>query len=188
MASEDREDEAVVRQAHDALCRSDNRVARLNTFDLCIETYLRRDVTYRIHAGAVLLALVRLAATTGQWPGIIAGCRLAAHEKFRETRRSSPESLAREFSRGFSRYRNTAHLQAAAIHGSPGIAEIELSPADLTRFLARARGFEMFMDRNVHGPRQNWSPWRVPTAIRPETRIEVQRLGTEQLAWAGAGR
>lgn len=70
------------------------------------------------------------------------------------------------------------------VYRDPSIEKIENSPTDFERFLARARGFEIFIDTNVAGGEFKWSPWRVPKSIAPVTKLDIDPLTQQERAIA----
>lgn len=187
MSYQDAEEDAVVQQLYETLSNAKNNSEKLNTFEAVIEKrQIRQNLRQRWFAGLTVLELVRLAATTGNAPTASQGIRLVAFNQHRlEGRRATGESLEREVRKGFSQYRNTAHLQAAIIVADPSVSDIEISEEYMVAFLARARGLEVFIDNNVAQGDFRWQPWRVPTTINPLFSIKIRRLSTEERAAAG---
>lgn len=98
MGSPDREDEDVIRQVYEAMCRSDNTQSELDSLGQTIERHhIRQKLSERLAAGQVVLELVRIAATTGKPPSEAKAVRLAAHNYHQTFRKSSQESLERNF-------------------------------------------------------------------------------------------
>lgn len=181
MGADDNEDDTVVRQIYTAMLQANNLDKSLNRFEQSIEKrHVRGDLRLRLFAGQTLLEMIRISATTRRAPSATQAIRLTAKNQLSFTKKSSTESLEREIRRGFSSFRNTAHFQAAMVIGDPSVEEIEGSEEETTRFLARARGLELFVDSNVTGPNFKWIPWRVPTKIAPETKIELPSLNEEE--------
>lgn len=186
MGSSDREDENVIRQVYETMCRSDNTQSKLDSLGQTIERhYVSKNLRERLAAGQVVLELVRIAATTGKPPTVAKALRLAAHNDHQTFRRSSQESLERNFRRGFSLFRNTAHLQAAMVFEEPSVLEVEGSPEKTEEFLSRARGFERFIDNNLSGNTFKWDPWRVPPQISIGSDIRVIPLTEQELRVIG---
>jgi len=186
MGSEDGEEEGVVRQVYEVMCRSDGTRTELDSFGKTVERHhIRQKLSERLAAAHVVLELVRIAATTGKPPSEAKALRLAAFNHHKTFRKSSLESLERNFRRGFSAYRNTAHLQAAMVLQEPSILAIEGSVENTVRFLSRARGLERFMDNNLAGGSFKWSPWRVPPRIPITSDISVKRLTIHELMLIG---
>jgi hypothetical protein len=139
---------------------------RFSSFEKDIEArQVRKNMQLRLFAGQAILELVRIAATTHKPPSAAQGIRLAAFNHQRTFKRSSVESLEREVRRGLTKYRSTAHLQAAMVLGDPSVADMEASPEGTKRFLARARGLETFVDNSVVSDSFEWNPWRVPVRV-----------------------
>jgi len=139
----------------------------------------------RIFAGLVVLELVRIAAATLKPPSMAQAIRLVSFNQYREIRTSSVENLEREVRRGFAQCRNTAHLHAAAIYNDPNVSEIENCGMNTLRFLARARGLEDFIDKNIAGGSFKWTPWRVPASVDPITKIQFMTLSDVERSAAG---
>ncbi len=159
----------------------------LRGLEVAIEkNYVRGDMRLRLHAAQTLLELVRIAATRLKPASVKQAKKLVAFNQHKATSRSSPESLEREVERGFSMFRHTAHLQAAMVLGNPRVDEIENSPENTKRFLARARGLETFIDNNVAGQFFKWNPWRVPTHIEENFEIFLKPLGSGPIDFASA--
>jgi hypothetical protein len=183
MGYEDAADEQVVHQIHDAMVRANNSVASLNAFEQdIVNHHLRRAMRLRLFSGQVLLELVRIAATNNAPPSVAQGIRLAAFNEYRAKASSSEEGLNREVRRGFSKFKGTAHLQAAMVLADPSVGDIETSEEHMTRYLARARGLEIFIDNSVVSKSFSWSPWRVPTCIKPNFEINIKRLTPQEQA------
>jgi hypothetical protein len=181
MGCEDDEDEAVVIQIYEAMVRANKSEPTLNSFEQgLVNRHVRRDVRLRCFAGEVLLEMIRIAQATRQPPSQAQAVRLAAHNHYQAFRRSSPKGLEREVRRGFSKFRNTAHLQAAMVLAEPSVVEMENDEPATGRFLARARGFELFVDRNVAGAHLKWNPWRIPPCVHPTTAITLTPLTQDE--------
>lgn len=186
MDSADRADENVVSQVYEAMCRSNNSRARLDAFGQTIEKHhISKNLTERLWAGQVLLEMVRIAATTQKSPSQAKAVQLAAFNHHRVFSRSSAEVLQRNVRRGFTNFRNTAHLQAVLVLQDPDISEIEGSMEQTVRFLSRARGLERFVDSHVAGRHFEWSPWRVPARIPIQSKILVNKLSNQELKVIG---
>jgi len=181
MAVPDTEVDYVVVQIYDTVKRADNSSPLLNSFESDIEKrQIGRSLRLRIFAGQVVLEMVRIAASISKSPSAAQAITLASLNHHRASGRSSPEDLRREVKRGFSEYRNTAHLQAALVLAKPRIDEIEESRDALERFLGRARGFEYFFDTNVAHDGLPWTPWRIPKDIMPIFELDVPPLSREE--------
>lgn len=181
MGYEDNADEQVVHQLHDAMVRADNTVPSLNAFEQDIaKRHLNRELRLRLFAGQTLLELVRIATTNNEPPSASQGIRLAAFNQHRAKGRSSADDLKREVRKGFTAFRGTAHLQAAMVLADPSVGDIETSEDHMIRYLARARGFEIFIDNNVVSKPFNWNPWRVPACIEPNFDINFKRLTQQE--------
>ncbi|WP_161630533.1 hypothetical protein [Gemmobacter nectariphilus] len=177
MGYEDNADEQVVHQLHDAMVRADNTVPSLNAFEQDIaKRHLNRELRLRLFAGQTLLELVRIARTNNEPPSAAQGIRLAAFNQHRAKGRSSADDLKREVRKGFTAFRGTAHLQAAMVLADPSVGDIETSEDHLIRYLARARGLEIFIDNYVVSKSFKWNPWRVPACIDPNFYININRL------------
>jgi hypothetical protein len=185
MGTPDKEGAATVQQIYSAMLGSNPSVRELNDFELGIQKrHIGKDVRQRVYAGEVLLELVRLAGSTGRPPRANQAYRLAAFHEQELKPNTTTDTLERSIRKGFSDYRNTSHLQAAMVLRDPPLEEIENSPENTVRFLARARGFEMFIDANVAGPDFKWDPWRVPKNIAPATQIDIDTLTHQERAIA----
>jgi hypothetical protein len=187
MSYEDKHDDSVVHQLYEAMCRGRNTFEDLNVFEADLEKrQLRRQLRHRLFAGSTVLELIRIAADTGKPPTATQAMQLVAFNQKREEKTgTSLESVLRDVRRGFSAYRNTAHLQATMIMANPSVSAIELSETHFLEFLARARGLEHFLDTNVFTRQQKWNPWRVPTRVNPIWDIVTKRLSAEERAAAG---
>lgn len=189
MGAPDSEDEEVIRQVHEAMCRSDNSRENLDSFGKNLErNHIRKNVRERVMAGEVVLEMVRITATTQRPPSENKSIRLAAANHLKKFQRSSEPSLARDFRRGFSNFRNTAHLQAAMVLGAPNIADVECSLSNLVQFLARARALEHFIDNNLTSTNFKWSPWRIPPRIPANFKINLVSLTDQELRMIGEVR
>jgi hypothetical protein len=187
MGYEDDVGDDVVDRLHDFMSRSKNDAPALNELERDVEKrHVRRQLRLRHFAGQTLLGLVRIAATTGQSPSEGQAIRLCAvNQKLIDMRRTKTESLEREIRRGFSMYRNTAHLQAAMIVADPSVCDMENSEEHTRNFLARARGLEIFVDANVAGKDFKWNPWRIPPVIAANFNISVEALSDEERKASG---
>ena len=177
----------VADQLYRMLISADNTSAILNVLEFTVEELeVQRNLRPRLFAGSTVLELVRIAATTGRSPSVNQAISLVAFNKgLQEKGKAQPDSLKRQVRKGFSDYRNTAHLQAAMILGSPGIDEIETSEFQTKAFLSRARGLELFLDANVVSKDLKWHPWRVPPEIEPNFDVIVRKLSAAECAAAG---
>lgn len=153
---------------HRMMLTADDSRPELNLIENDLhKRHIARKLRLRNFAGCVVGELFRMSITPGIQPSTTAAVRLAAHSQHQATGRVTtlPESLEREFKRGFSLYRDTSHLHAAALLNNPGISDIELSEPGLLGFLSRARAFENFLDGVLRGPGTKWDPWRVPPEL-----------------------
>ncbi|WP_366194602.1 hypothetical protein [Meridianimarinicoccus marinus] len=177
MGADDKQDTGVVWQIYNAMCGADESSLSLNDFEKNIEKwFIRKNIRHRVYAGHVLLEMVRISATTSRPPKVAEGVRLAASRTHEFKNSASYETHADEADKGFSKFRSTAHLQAAMVVADPSIAEVERSHTDMVRFLARARGFELFIDNSFANTRFKWDPWRVPACVPAETKFDLIRL------------
>lgn len=186
MGSEDRDDENVVSQVYEAMCRSNNTRPRLDNFGLTIEkNHISRNLRERLWAGQVLLEMVRITATTRKPPSQTKAIRLAIFNHSRTLRIPLAESFERNVRRACSSYRDTIHLQASMVIQDPSVEEIEGSLENTVRFLSRARGLERFIDNYVAGGLFEWSPWRVPMRIPVTSHITIEKLSKQELKIIG---
>lgn len=187
MGVRDSENDDVALQVYQAMCRSDNTTSTLSSFDQIIEKgQVRRDIHRRVMAGEVVLEMARIAASTSGPPTLAKAVDLAVFNHHREFSKSSPESLERVFRRGFSQYRNTAHLQATLVEARYGV-DFESSLEETIVFLSRARAFELFIDNQVVKKVFRWSPWRVPTSVPIHPEFNAPPLSEEERAVIGEG-
>lgn len=181
MDASDKVEDAVVEQVYQTMRLSTNDSSELNSFEQTIERrHVRKNIKYRVFAGQVLLGIVRISASTNQPTSLAKAIQLSAFNQYKFSKKSTTENYAREARKGFSDFRNTAHLQAAMVYRDPAIDDIEGSEHHTTRFLSRARGFELFIDNNLGSPSFKWDPWRVPGHIPYETAIELPQLTAEE--------
>lgn len=183
MAYADRDGDEVVAQLHETMRSAHNLREALNPFEADIsDRHVARHKRPRALAGSVVLELGRIVATPGVRPSIKAAIQLVAiGQKEFDRKRAQLASIVREVEKGFSDYRNTAHLQAAAIRARPSLETIECSEPGTIRFLSQARGFEMLLDEWLSEGRTKWHPWRVPpevpaTSDIPQPRLEQQEI------------
>jgi hypothetical protein len=185
MAYADNEDEAAVWQLYDFMRRYPTE--QITVLEKDIESrHVRHNLRLRLFAGSVVREIIRIAAA-GRAPNTKAAIRLAAHHHYARFNVSSPKHLEREVKRGFSDYRNTAHLQAAWLLLCQDF-ETETSKSDggTMRLLGRARAIEIFIDNNLAKPGFKWHPWRVPELVEPEFRLGVERLTQNDLLLVGS--
>lgn len=183
MGTADTEDQQVVMQIFQAMRDADNTRVALNTFESGIEKrHVRNDVALRVAAGQVMLEMVRISATTMMPPSVKKAVALVAHNTYRHVNRSSVATFERQARKGFSDYRNTAHLQAAALLPGTGYADFEDNEDATKLFLGKARALETFFDDNVAGGDIKWHPWRVPNSIPAVSDIQLISLNAEEKA------
>lgn len=183
MGAADAEDTQVVMQIFQAMRAADNGETSLNNFETGIEKrHVRNDVPLRVAAGQVMLELVRIGATTMAPPSVKKAVTLVAHNTYRHLNKSSVETFERQARKGFSDYRNTAHLQAAALLPGTGYADFEDNEDATKRFLGKAKALETFFDANVAGGDIKWRPWRVPNSIPAISDIQLISLNAEEKA------
>lgn len=183
MGTADAEDQQVVMQIFQAMLDADNTEISLNSFEAGIEKrHVRNDVPLRVAAGQVMLELVRICATTMTAPSVKKAVTLVAHNTYRHVNKSSIATFERQARKGFSDYRNTAHLQAAALLPGTGYADIEGDEDATKLFLGKARALESFFDANVAGGDIKWRPWRVPHSIPAISDISLIGLSAEEKA------
>lgn len=183
MSYEDGLDDQMVPQLYEIMKNADNSSPDLNVLeDAIVNTQVRRNKRHRVLAGSVVLELVRLRATTKGKPSLTQAFRLVGfNQGNHDEKRAHPESLLREVRKGFSDYRNTAHLQAAWLIADLG----EASEACFLAFLARARAFELFLNTEMVSKNFRWEPWCVPDAVPPTFDFKIKRLNAEEVAAAG---
>ena len=186
---EDNEGHQVVRQLYDAMLRADNRTPALNSFERVIEEQIaKRNLRHRLFAGQVVLEMVRIAASTNELPTPAQAIRLVCFNQGQhDGSRASPASLEREVRKGWTNYRNTAHLQAAFVFQVLHGIEIEASEEGTLALLELAGAFERFIDTNVVSNSLTWDPWRVPLDARDGFLIDVKQLSAEEMLAVGIG-
>ena len=145
---------------------------------------IEKNVKQRAIAGEVVVELARLAAATGKPPSVNAARRLVAFNHHRHFRTSEPGNIEREAQRSFSAFRDTSHLQAAAVMEPNLVSELEGDMAKCCEFLGIARAFEGFIDHNVVSKAFKWSPLRIPTNIEILGHISFPPLSDQELAAA----
>jgi len=143
-----------------------------------------RRIKERVFSGEVVLELVRLAAATGKPPGVNAARRLVAFNHHKHFRIGEPGNIKREVERGFGKFRNTSHFQAAAVLEPSLLYKLEGDEPNCRKFLGIARAFELFMDNNVASTAFKWSPLRVPAVIDSLSTIKFIPLSDQELAVA----
>jgi hypothetical protein len=183
MSYEDGVGNQVVSQLYEMMKTADNSSPDLNILegDLA-KRQVGRNMRHRVLAGSVVLELVRLVATSKTTPSLAQAFRLVAlNQGHHDKKRAHQESLLREVRKGFSDYRNTAHLQAASLIADPG----EASEVGFLAFLARARAFELFLNTEMVSRKFSWEPWAVPNVISPAFDFRIRRLSAEEVAAAG---
>ncbi len=187
MAYPDREGDGVVAQLHQTMRNADNLREALNPLEADIsKRHVARQTRPRILAGSVVLELARIAATPVVQPSIKAAIRLVASGQTEfDGKRAQMASMVREVEKGFSEYRNTAHLQAAAIRARPSLETMECSETGTIRFLSQARGFEMLLDEWLSDGRTKWHPWRVPPEVPATSDIPQPRLDQQEIDLIG---
>lgn len=177
MDANDKVEDAVVEQVYQTMRQSITTHPHLNSFEQTIERgHVRKNVKYRVFAGQVLIEMLRISENSNQPTSLAKAIQLSAFNQYKFSKKSTTENYAREARKGFSDFRNTAHLQAAMVYRDPAIDDVEGSEQRTTRFLSRARGFELFIDNNLVSPSFKWDPWRVPGHIPYETAIELPQL------------
>lgn len=173
---------------HRMMLTTDDSRAELNLIENDLrKRHIARDLRLRNFAGCVVGELFRMSITPGIRSSTKAAVRLAAHSQYQATGRVTtlPKSLERDFKRGFSLYRDTSHLHAAALLNNPGISDIELSELGLLGFLSMARAFEKFLDGVLSGPGTKWDPWRVPPELPAAPMPGWPPLNEQEIGIAG---
>lgn len=174
-----------VEQIYHVLRSSDPSKARLGDFERKVQRWaIRQYVPLRDRAAEVVLYAWRIQETTHHRPSINQVLHLVALEVQRVRKQDSLEFVFREVRRGFTKYRSTAHLQAAFLLRAYEGATFEGDEAEGLRFLAYAKSLELVMDEVARGSPLKWDPWRVPESISPQisrppslTDEEVDALG-----------
>lgn len=145
-------------------------------------TVIEKHMKERVLTGEVVLELARLASATRKPPTVNAARRLVADKHHHFFGTGTLNTIEREVEKSFTLFRNTAHLQAAAVLEPSLIVAMEGSETACRKFLGIARAFEEFIDANVVSEAFQWSPLRVPTQIDRLSVIEFLPLSDQELA------
>lgn len=183
MAYRDKDEDEVVAQLYDVMCRADNTRSTLNLLEQdTSKRHVARQTRPRIFAGTVVLEYARIRATPAVKPTIAAAKKLVARGQIEfDGKRAQFPSVLREVDKGFSEYRNTAHLQAALLMTDSRGGIFEGSEAETVGFLSRARALETLLDVALAGERLKWSPWRIPERIPVGARFDFPPLDDDEV-------
>lgn len=145
------------------------------------QAVFEKYVKERFLTGAVVLELARLASATQKPPTVNAARRLVAYKHHHCFGTGTLDTTKREVEKSFKQFRNTAHLQAAAVLDPSLMLALEGNETACRKFLGIARAFEEFIDENVVSKAFEWSPLRVPTQIDRLSIIEFLPLSDQEL-------
>lgn len=143
------------------------------------ERVIEKNMKARVQTGEVVLELARIAAATMAAPTINAARRLVSHHHHARFGTGVLTSTIREVEKSFERFRDTAHLQAAAVIEPSLATELEGNEVSCLRFLGLAKAFQQFIDANVVSKSFKWSPYRVPEQINSITTVEFNSLSDQ---------
>ena len=129
MAFSDKEDLDDAVTVYEHLVQSDYTREQLTRHEQRFrDTELSRNMRYRTYAGQVMFELLRMKILGHGKPTFNRACLIAGHSQYtlqEPPRRGSITTSVSEMKKASSAFRNTSHLQAAALVAQPSIAEME---------------------------------------------------------------
>ncbi|MFT6676813.1 MAG: hypothetical protein ACJAVM_003018 [Sulfitobacter sp.] len=143
--------------------------------------YIDKFVKHRVLTGTVICELCRLAAATGKPPKLNAAYRLVAFNSMKERDFASEDTAIREVKKYWSKFKNTAHLQAAAVYEPGLLNDLGGKNGETLRFLGLSRAFELFFNANVVSNYVAWSPVRISPKIEMVADINFAPLSEGEL-------
>lgn len=147
---------------------------------------IARRGSLHILAGEVVLEIARLTTLTGRTPNLNSARRVVAfnHRQFQGKGMDSAveRRVLREVERGFTKFRNIAHIRAALHYVLLEDGQIGPGEDVFRRILGIARTFENMVDRIASNGTVAWSPLRIPRQIEPVSDFVFAPMTREEIA------